>query len=62
MSKLLRLIAVASLLLVVWGVILPRLSSTAAMKQRLRWLDDHGIEPSAMFYTELPRMMPETDE
>ncbi len=38
---------------VVWFVWLPRLSQHPDVQQRLDWLDERGIDPSAMYYTEL---------
>lgn len=40
----------------VWCVVLPWLSTRPPVAQRLEWLDDQGIDPSAMFYTELDAM------
>ena len=40
----------------VWLVLLPAYANQPAMKQHLKWLDDQGIDPSAMYYTELQVM------
>ena len=41
-----------------WCVILPHLASLPKMRAHSQWLDDSGIDPSAMYYTELPVMEP----
>lgn len=41
---------------VVWLVWLPAYANQPAMKRHLQWLDDKGIDPSAMYYTELEFM------
>ncbi len=41
---------------VVWLVWLPAYANQPEMKQHLQWLDDKGIDPSAMYYTELEVM------
>lgn len=45
-----------ALLSVIWLVILPAYSRQPQMRQHLDWLDDQGIDPSAMYYTELEVM------
>lgn len=40
----------------IWLVILPAYARQPKMSQHLRWLDQQGIDPSAMYYTELPVM------
>lgn len=42
----------------VWLVILPSISNRPGMAAHLQQLDDAGIDPSAMFYTELEMMEP----
>lgn len=41
-----------------WLIILPWLGSQPSMEAHLRWLDERGIDPSAMYYTELDAMKP----
>lgn len=41
-----------------WCVILPHLASLPNMHAYSKWLDDSGIDPSAMYYTELAVMEP----
>lgn len=50
------LIGWIGLLSIVWLVILPAYARQPKMRQHLRWLDDQGIDPSAMYYTELEVM------
>lgn len=57
MKTLLKSITVLALIVSVWGFVLPALSRTATIRQRQEWLDANGIDPAAMFYTELPRLM-----
>ncbi len=38
----------------IWGWLLPALSETNTVRSRDRWLDEHQIDPAAMFYTDLP--------
>ena len=41
-----------------WLVVLPWWADRAAMRAHLTWLNKHGIDPSAMYYTELEAMQP----
>ena len=41
---------------IVWQVVLPWTANRPQMKAHLQWLDDQGIDPSAMYYTELEVM------
>jgi hypothetical protein len=41
---------------IVWCALLPHLANQPTMKRHLKFLDDKGIDPSAMFYTELEMM------
>jgi hypothetical protein len=43
---------------VTWCVVLPWLAAQPAVDARIRWLDERGIDPSAMYYTELDAMKP----
>ncbi|MEO9595552.1 hypothetical protein [Rhodopirellula bahusiensis] len=45
-----------ALLSVTWLVFLPTYARQPKMQQHLKWLDDQGIDPSAMYYTELEVM------
>ncbi|MCS7468360.1 hypothetical protein NZK35_17040 [Stieleria sp. ICT_E10.1] len=51
-----RFMAVILGVLVVWGLVLPRLAATRTVRERTRWLEQHQIDPAAMYYTELPLM------
>ncbi|MBA2115323.1 hypothetical protein [Bremerella alba] len=48
-------LAIASVA-VVWLVILPAYARQSEMSKHLQWLDQQGIDPSAMYYTELEVM------
>ena len=54
-KRLAFLAAVASMGFV-WLVLLPACARQEAISQRLKWLDQQGIDPSAMYYTELEVM------
>ena len=43
---------------VVWCVVLPWVSNSPSVQQRIQFLDERGIDASAMFYTELDAMVP----
>ena len=42
----------------VWLIFLPRAAKAPATADRLIWLEEKGIDPSAMYYTELEMMTP----
>lgn len=44
------------LITLVWGWCLPQLAQHRTVNKRLEFLDQRGIDPSAMFYTELDAM------
>ncbi|MEZ6050008.1 MAG: hypothetical protein R3C02_01245 [Planctomycetaceae bacterium] len=46
----------------VWCVVLPWVATLPEMQRQLTFLDERGIDPSAMFYTELEAMTPILDE
>ncbi|MFK8112480.1 MAG: hypothetical protein AB8B91_09765 [Rubripirellula sp.] len=54
----LKLAACVLAICFVWGAVLPRLSSLDRMRSYCEWLDQEGIDPSAMYYTELEMMEP----
>ncbi len=41
-----------------WLIVLPWAANRPKMAAHLQWLDDEGIDPSAMYYTELDMMEP----
>ncbi|WP_168566221.1 hypothetical protein [Crateriforma spongiae] len=45
-----------TVLATIWLVVLPAVAKRPAVRQRVRWLKSEGIDPSAMYYTELDRM------
>ncbi|MFG0290656.1 MAG: hypothetical protein ACF8CQ_20950 [Rhodopirellula sp. JB044] len=47
---------VIAVLSIVWLVLLPAYARQPKMQRHLRWLDEKGIDPSAMYYTELDIM------
>ena len=51
-----RLTVVVLAIVAIWGVVLPYLSTTQTVRERNRWLDEKGIDPAAMFYTDQPMM------
>jgi hypothetical protein len=50
------LVGLIALLSIIWLVVLPAYARQPDMRQHLKWLDDQGIDPSAMYYTELDVM------
>ncbi len=57
-SGMAKLVVTTIVIAAVWLVLLPWWSRQPAMARHLEWLDDRGIDPSAMFYTELEAMEP----
>lgn len=53
-----RLLATVGLLSAIWLVLLPWLSARQPVAAQLQLLDEHGVNPSAMYYTELEMMQP----
>jgi hypothetical protein len=51
-----RFTVVVLAIVAIWGVVLPYLATTQTVRERNRWLDEKGIDPAAMFYTDLPMM------
>lgn len=43
---------------VTWLLVLPWLAERPTVHERLEWLNDRQIDPSAMYYTELEAMQP----
>jgi hypothetical protein len=54
----LRLGMVGCLLAVIWLQVLPWVAAQPKMAAHLEHLDEQGIDPSAMFYTDLDAMEP----
>jgi hypothetical protein len=50
------LLAASLTIVLVWGWLLPWASTQPRVKRRLEFLDARGVDPSAMFYTELDAM------
>lgn len=53
-----KLAAALAALATVWLLLLPYASRTPAMQERIQWLETQGVDPSAMYYTELDMMQP----
>ena len=51
----LALAGVVVLTVLVWGVVLPRASSTPRFQQSMQNLEERGLAPDALFWTEHPR-------
>lgn len=45
----------------IWLVVLPMVAKERRTAAYLHWLDERGIDPSAMYYTELDAMKPILD-
>jgi hypothetical protein len=54
--KIIKLAIACSVLLIVWLVLLPWLAAQPSVESRLDFLDQNGIDASAMYYTELECM------
>lgn len=54
----LALALIATMIGGVWGVALPRLAETQTVRERNAFLEEHRIDPAAMFYTELECLEP----
>ena len=48
-----QLFLLIALLMVVWGILLPRVTQNAEVAARIVELEVKGIDPSAMYYTDL---------
>lgn len=55
-QSLIQLLLAVLVITAVWCVLLPRVSTIPVVQQRLHFLDERGIDPSAMYYTELEAM------
>jgi len=54
----LRLGTIVCLMAVIWLQVLPWVADQPKMAAHLEQLDEQGIDPSAMFYTDLDAMEP----
>lgn len=54
MGRYAKFFTVVALIIVIWGVVLPRLATTPTVRNRNLWLEERGIDPAAMYYTDLP--------
>jgi len=55
-SAALRLVAGAVVAIAVWGGLLPQLLSFAPVARHVRLMEKRGVDPAAMYYTELERL------
>ncbi len=56
--RVIRLLLAFASIAAVWLLLLPSIAERPAMRVHLDRLEADGIDPSAMFYTELPMMKP----
>lgn len=52
------LFAVLAVIALMWMVALPWVSQAPRIQQHLDWLEEHQLDPSARYYTDLPAMEP----
>lgn len=57
-GKLLRFAVAVAVVAVFWLLVLPWAAARPRMAEHLQWLDEEGIDPAAMYYTELDMMQP----
>ena len=50
------LVVTAALLACIWLIVLPTVAQRPWMRQRIDWLEEEGIDPNAMYYTDLEVM------
>lgn len=55
-ARLLALSGWVAAITLVWTVLLPGYATTTRMRDRLDWLEEKQIDPSAMYYTDLEAM------
>ncbi|MFM8633365.1 MAG: hypothetical protein ACKOEX_00890 [Planctomycetia bacterium] len=51
-----RLLVGTAAMAVMWGMILPRLLAVGPVARHVRLMEDRGVDPAAMYYTELERL------
>jgi predicted secreted protein len=52
----LRLAAGAVIMTIVWCCVLPRVLELAPVREHVALMEERGVDPSAMYYTELERL------
>jgi hypothetical protein len=57
-APLIRLVAWTISIAAVWLIVLPWLAIQPSIDSQVQWLEEQGVDPSAMFYTELEVMKP----
>ena len=60
-TGIIRLLLSGVVIAIVWCVVLPQMAGLPPVREYMDWLDERGIDPSAMYYTELPAMEPILD-
>jgi hypothetical protein len=55
-SRLIRLLMGATMVVVVWCDIFPRLLHWPPIARHVSLMEERGVDPSAMYYTELERL------
>jgi hypothetical protein len=53
-----RLVISFATIAAIWLMVLPWIGSRESVRDRIEFLDDRGIDASAMYYTELDAMKP----
>lgn len=57
-TGLLRLAGICLMTAAIWLIVLPWVADFPPVARWLQWLDDHQVDPSAMYYTEVEAMRP----
>ena len=57
-TGLIRLASIALVTAAIWLIVLPRLAEFPPVARWLKRLDDHKVDPSAMYYTEVEALKP----
>jgi hypothetical protein len=60
-TGIIRLLLSGVVIAIVWCVVLPQMAGLPQVREYMNWLDERGIDPTAMYYTELPAMDPILD-
>lgn len=55
-KALLRIVAGALIVAVVWGLVLPGVLDLGPVQEHVALMEERGVDPSAMYYTELERL------
>jgi hypothetical protein len=55
-KAILRLVAGALIVAMIWGALLPRILDLGPVREHVALMEARGVDPSAMYYTELERL------